>query len=131
MKTSLNTSKPDFIAGIESRGFIFGAALANLMNIGFIPIRKKGKLPVPKIQTAYKLEYSCDIPEIQTSMIEKSSRISIIDDVIDTGGTAKAAESLFEISGCIIDSFVFAVELTQLKGRNKLKNKNIVSIIKY
>ena len=128
----LSKSKPDYIAGIESRGFIAASALAFKLGLGFIPIRKPNKLPGEIIGVNYKLEYGEDRLEIQQQSIEKNSRIIIIDDLLATGGTASAAGNLISEAGANLIGYVFLVELTELLGRKKLNpNLLIESLIKY
>tara|TARA_Y100001968_G_scaffold4189_1_gene3714 strand:- start:1530 stop:2048 length:519 start_codon:yes stop_codon:yes gene_type:complete len=128
----VSDTKPDYIAGIESRGFITASALAFKNKIGFIPIRKPYKLPGKLIGLNYKLEYGEDRLEIQDDLFKKNSRILVIDDLLATGGTASAACQLIkEAGGCLI-GFSFLIELTKLKGRSKLDPKlYIESVLKY
>jgi adenine phosphoribosyltransferase len=121
----------DYVVGMEARGFIFGSALAYRLGKGFIPIRKKGKLPYHTVKRDYALEYGSATLEMHTDAIEKGSRVLIIDDLLATGGTAKAAAELVEEVGGKIDSFVFLVELGELKGRKKLPGYEIISLLKY
>tara|TARA_B100000965_G_scaffold387211_1_gene390308 strand:+ start:611 stop:1129 length:519 start_codon:yes stop_codon:yes gene_type:complete len=128
----ISTTKPDYIAGIESRGFITASALAYKLEIGFIPIRKPNKLPGKTIGINYQLEYGEDRLEIQENLINKNSRIIIIDDLLATGGTAAAAGNLICKLGCILIGYGFLVELEELKGREKLDNNLIInSVIQY
>ena len=128
----ISTSKPDLIAGIESRGFISGSALAFKNEIGFITIRKPNKLPGNVIGINYKLEYGEDRLEIQENLFRKNSKIIIIDDLLATGGTASGAGKLIREAGGNLIGYGFLVELTKLRGRKKLDNKLIVeSVIKY
>ena len=123
---------PELILSMEARGFIFGASLAYLLNIGFIPIRKKGKLPYKTIQTEYELEYGKDILEIHEDAIEKGTKCLIVDDVLATGGTAEAVYKLMEKAGGKLTAFVFLIELEFLKAREKLeKYGEVISILKY
>ncbi len=126
------TEKPDYLAGIESRGFISASALAFKLDIGFIPIRKPNKLPGNVIGIDYHLEYGEDRLEIQQDLIEKNSKIILIDDLLATGGSASAAGKLIsEIGGNLI-GYAFLVELTELKGRKRLDtNLFVESLIKY
>ena len=128
----INTTKPDYIAGIESRGFITASALAYKCEIGFIPLRKANKLPGNVIGVNYQLEYGTDRLEMQPSQIKKQSKIIVIDDLLATGGTASAAGKLIrEAEGNLI-GYGFLVELTELCGRKNLDNKLIIeSVIKY
>ena len=124
--------KPDYIAGIESRGFITASALAYKNEIGFIPIRKPNKLPGKVIGINYKLEYGEDRLEIQEGLFEESSKIILIDDLLATGGTASAAGKLIKDAGGVLISYAFLIEITQLKGRTTLdQSVNIESVIKY
>ena len=126
------SKKPDYIAGIESRGFISAAALAFKHEIGFIPIRKANKLPGKVMGVNYKLEYGMDRLEIQQNAIEKDSKIIILDDLLATGGTARAAGKLIREGGGVLIGFAFLVELTELKGRKKLDSNIFVeSLISY
>tara|TARA_Y100001968_G_scaffold301348_1_gene313545 strand:- start:1753 stop:2271 length:519 start_codon:yes stop_codon:yes gene_type:complete len=132
MQKLLFDANPDYIAGIESRGFITASALAFKHQIGFIPIRKPNKLPGNIISINYQLEYGEDRLEIQESPFEKNSKIIIIDDLLATGGTASAAGKLIKEAGGRLIGYAFLVELTELKGREKLDpNLNIQSVIKY
>ncbi|MCI0705883.1 MAG: adenine phosphoribosyltransferase [Ignavibacteriae bacterium] len=119
------------IAGVESRGFIFGAALASKLGVGFVPIRKKGKLPAERIKEEYVLEYGTDSIEIHTDAIHKGERVLIHDDLLATGGTIQAGCKLVERLGGEIVSLAFLVELTFLKGRDKLHRYDVFSIIQY
>jgi|TARA_B100001750_G_C15425649_1_gene555347 adenine phosphoribosyltransferase len=121
----------DYFAGIEARGFTFASILAFELKKGFIPIRKKGKLPGKTIEAEYELEYGKAEIEIQTDVLEKGSKIVIMDDLLATGGTARAAASLIEELGAEVISFGFLVELAFLKGRDKLKGYDIISIVTY
>ncbi len=126
------TSKPDYIAGIESRGFISASALAFKLELGFIPIRKPKKLPGKVIGINYKLEYGEDRLEIQLNSFDKDSKIIIIDDLLATGGTASAAGSLIRNAGGSLIGYAFLMELTDLQGRKKLESNLIVeSLIKF
>lgn len=112
--------KIDYIAGIEARGFIFGSALAYKMGIGFIPIRKPGKLPAKTETISYDLEYGKDSLEIHTDAVEPGKKVLIVDDLLATGGTAEAAIKLVKKIGGVIVGIAFVVELEFLKGREKL-----------
>ena len=125
-------AKPDYIAGIESRGFITASALAYKNEIGFIAIRKPNKLPGKVIGINYQLEYGEDRLEIQNNLISKNSKIMIIDDLLATGGTASAAGELIRLIGGELIGYGFLVELSKLGGRKKLDPKLFVeSVIKY
>lgn len=113
----------DYIAGIEARGFILGAALAFALGKGFIPVRKKGKLPAKTITQDYDLEYGSDTIEIHEDAVEKGTRILLIDDLIATGGTALGAIALIEKVGGVIHETAFVVDLPELGGAQKIINK--------
>ena len=132
LQNLIATLKPDYIAGIESRGFISASALAFNKKKGFIPIRKPNKLPGKVLATNYQLEYGEDRLEIQQNSFEKNSRIIVIDDLLATGGTANAAGKLIRKAGGNLIGYGFLVELTELKGRFNLDSNLLVeSIIKY
>ncbi len=128
----ISSSKPDYIAGIEARGFIAASALAFKHGIGFIPIRKPTKLPGEVIGVNYKLEYGEDRLEMQKDSVDKNSRVIVIDDLLATGGTASAAGKLIKEAGGHLIGYAFIVELTELQGRKKLESDLLVeSLIKY
>ena len=114
----------DYIAGIESRGFIVGSAVAVKLGKGFIPIRKKGKLPGSVISQTYQLEYGEDTIQIHDDVISPGKRILIIDDLIATGGTALASAELIESAGGIVAGLAFIVNLPDLKGCEKLEKRS-------
>jgi adenine phosphoribosyltransferase len=114
--------KIDKIAGIESRGFILGAPLAYLLGVGFVPIRKKGKLPSETIGHDYELEYGTDRIEIHTDAIAPGEKVLLVDDLIATGGTAEAAVSLINKIGGEIVECCFVIDLPDLGGRKRLEN---------
>ncbi len=111
----------DVVVGIESRGFILGAAVAERIGAGFIPIRKPGKLPSKALKQTYDLEYGKDALEIHTDAVEKGQRVLIVDDVLATGGTATATAELVRKQGGVVAGFAFVCELDFLAGRAKLK----------
>ena len=121
----------DKVIGIESRGFIFGAPLAYLLGCGFIPIRKPGKLPAECESEEYTLEYGTDKIEIHKDAITEGDKILIVDDLIATAGTASAARNLVKKLGGELIECAFIVELTDLKGRDKLKGENIYSVVEF
>ena len=124
--------RPDYIAGVESRGFISASALAYKNEIGLITIRKPKKLPGNVIGLNYQLEYGEDRLEIQENCFEKESKIMLIDDLLATGGTASAAGKLIKKAGGNLIGYAFLVEITKLNGRKNLDNKLFVkSVIKY
>lgn len=122
---------PDLIAAVESRGFIFGAALADRLRCGFVPIRKRGKLPFTTASASYALEYGTDQVEIHTDAVSKGQTVLLIDDVLATGGTCAAALQLVERLGGKIIGVYFLIELTFLNGRQKLQNRPLFSLIQY
>jgi len=122
---------PDKVVGIESRGFIVGAPLADRLGVGFVPARKPGKLPSAKMTVEYQLEYGKDGIEIHTDAISKGDRVMIVDDLLATGGTSEAAMQLVEKMGGRVIGFMFVVELTYLEGREKLAGHEIYSLVKY
>lgn len=121
----------DIIVGPEARGFLLGTPLAYLLGVGFVPIRKPGKLPAETIQYEYDLEYGSDILEIHKDAIKPGQRVLIVDDLLATGGTVSAAAKLIEKLGGIVVSLNFIVELTELHGRDKLTDYEINSLVKY
>jgi len=123
--------KIDFVVAIESRGFIFGGALAYKLKAGFIPVRKKGKLPYKTKSATYALEYGTDTLEIHADAIRKGSRVLIIDDLLATGGTAQAVTGLVDSFKAKIVGVAFLIDLTFLKGKEKLKGLPVYSIIEY
>ncbi|MDV3244660.1 MAG: adenine phosphoribosyltransferase [Nitrososphaerales archaeon] len=123
--------RPDKVVGIESRGFIVGAPLADRLGIGFVPARKPGKLPASKISIDYALEYGKDGLEIHADAISKGERVLIVDDLLATGGTSNAARVLVEKMGGKVVGFAFIVELTYLKGREKLVGYEVHSLVRY
>jgi adenine phosphoribosyltransferase len=123
--------KIDKVVGIESRGFIFGAMVANELKAGFIPIRKPGKLPAERESQTYQLEYGLDKIEIHKDAIQKGDKVLIHDDLLATGGTAEAACKLIEKLGGEVVQISFIVELTFLNGREKMQKYDIKSLITY
>ena len=121
----------DKIIGIESRGFIFGSAVADRLGLGFVPARKTGKLPAKTVKTTYSLEYGTDTIEMHADALEKGERVLIVDDVIATGGTARATGELVESVGATVAGFAFLLELSFLKGREKLAGRGVRSLIVY
>jgi adenine phosphoribosyltransferase len=121
----------DAVVGIESRGFILGAAVAQRIGAGFIPIRKPGKLPAKALTAAYDLEYGQDALEIHEDAVEPGQRILIVDDVLATGGTAAAAAELVRKLGGELHGMAFLIELLFLNGRTKIEGNNIYSLLQY
>jgi adenine phosphoribosyltransferase len=121
----------DAVLGIEARGFVVGAPLAERLGVGFIPLRKPGKLPGAKISESYELEYGTATLEIHLDAVEKGESILIVDDLIATGGTALAAAKLVEELRGKVAGFAFVAELSTLNGRDALKGYDVFSIVKY
>ena len=119
------------VMGIESRGFIFGAPIAYKLNAGVIPIRKKGKLPYKTVSATYALEYGTDTLEMHEDALKPGANVLIVDDLLATGGTAKATAELVEKVGGKIFGFAFLIELLFLEGRKNLKGYDIFSLIQY
>lgn len=121
----------DLVVGIESRGFILGAAVADRINAGFVLVRKVGKLPSATIKASYSLEYGTDSLEMHKDAIEPGQRVLIVDDLLATGGTAAAAVSLVKQLGGKVEGLAFLIELVELKGREKLPEEDITTILQY
>jgi adenine phosphoribosyltransferase len=121
----------DLVIGIESRGFILGAAVAERIGAGLVPIRKPGKLPSKVLKESYDLEYGKDALEIHADAIEKGQRVLIVDDVLATGGTAAAATKLVKKLGGELHGLVFLIELAFLDGKSKLPGENVYSVLQY
>lgn len=121
----------DLVLGMEARGFIFAPALAYRLNAGFIPVRKPGKLPAACARYDYALEYGTNTLEIHKDAIQKGQRVLIVDDLLATGGTAEATAKLAESLGGEVAGLGFVVELEFLKGRDKLKGYDVMSLLKY
>ena len=121
----------DKVAGIDARGFVFGAILAYRLNVGFVPVRKKGKLPYKTLSEKYSLEYGTAEVEIHEDAISKGERIVVMDDLIATGGTVAAAINLVEKLGGIVVECAFVVELPDLKGRDLIKNHQIFTLVEF
>jgi len=127
----IGDEKIDKVVGIESRGFLFGMLLAEKLNAGFVPIRKPGKLPAETYSEVYELEYGKDTLEIHCDAIQKGERIILHDDVLATGGTARAACDLVKKMGAEIVQCNFLIELSFLNGRKKLNSYAVKSLLKY
>ena len=128
---SLPNTKIDKVIGVESRGFFFGILLAQELNTSFVPVRKKGKLPFDTLSASYELEYGTDSLEIHTDAIQKGENVLIHDDVLATGGTIKAVTELVEKLGGNIVHINFLMELDFLKGRQKITQYDVYSILNY
>lgn len=121
----------DLVLGIEARGFIFGPALAYRLNAGFVPVRKPGKLPAETARVTYALEYGQDTLEVHKDAVQPNQTVLIVDDLLATGGTALATVKLVEGLGGKVASLAFVVELDFLKGRDKLRGYEVISLIHY
>ena len=131
LEEALDGLEFDYILGIESRGFIFGAPLADRLNKGFIPVRKPGKLPGEIERISYDLEYGNNELEMHTDALTKGDRVVILDDLIATGGSARAAAKLVETLGAEVAAFEFLIELEDLNGREVLEDYKVISLVKY
>lgn len=131
MADHLKDLKLDLIAGVESRGFIFCPVLAYKLNLGFIPVRKKGKLPHKTEAESYSLEYGEAVVEIHQDAIHKGARVAIVDDLLATGGTAAATARLIEKLGGQVVAMSFLIELSFLNGREKLAKHPVSAVITY
>jgi adenine phosphoribosyltransferase len=121
----------DVVAGVESRGFILGAPLAYELGLGFVLVRKPGKLPAEKLRMEYALEYGKDALEIHRDAIQPGQRVLLVDDLLATGGTIAAAAQLIRQLGGEVAGFAFLIELAFLNGRSKLGNSEVVSLVTY
>ena len=121
----------DVVVGVESRGFIWGAILAYELGVGFVPVRKPGKLPAETVRAEYTLEYGTNALEMHKDAIQPGQRALVVDDLLATGGTAKATCELVEQLGGEVVSVAFLIELTFLNGRDKLRGYDVVSLIQY
>ncbi len=119
------------IVGIESRGFILGAAVADRIGAGFVPVRKVGKLPWERVRATYDLEYGTDSLEMHRDAIDSGQRVLIVDDLLATGGTARATVDLVTQLGGVVEGVTFLIELVALNGRAKLADVDIHSVLKY
>src|SRR5579862_2824280 len=131
MKAHYRDARVDAVLGIEARGFIFAPALAYALGAGFVPVRKPKKLPAPTSSISYDLEYGSDSLEVHRDAIGKGSRVLIVDDLLATGGTARAVTQLVEGLGGTVAGLGFAVELTFLNGRGKLAGFDVYSLLEY
>jgi adenine phosphoribosyltransferase len=119
------------VVGIESRGFILGSAVADRIGAGFVPVRKPGKLPSEKVRATYDLEYGSDSLEVHRDAIEPGQRVLVVDDLLATGGTARATVGLVKQLGGVVEGVAFLIELVALNGRAKLPDENIHAVLKY
>jgi adenine phosphoribosyltransferase len=121
----------EYVAAVEARGFIFGAAVARKLGAGFVPIRKKGKLPFKTKSISYDLEYGTDTLEVHSDAFESGAKVLMVDDLLATGGTMAAACKLIEKIGGQIMAISFLIELSELAGRDKLSGYNVKTVISY
>jgi adenine phosphoribosyltransferase len=121
----------DVVVGIESRGFIFGSAVADRLRAGFSPVRKPGKLPSTTMRASYDLEYGSDSLEIHDDAVTKGQRVLIVDDLLATGGTAKAASDLVARLGGEVHALAFLIELVGLNGRDRLAGQTLHTVLQY
>ena len=131
MTEDLRDKDIDYIVGPEARGFLFGAAVAYALGVGFIPVRKPGKLPADSIREEYELEYGTNILEIHRDAISEGDRIAIVDDLLATAGTVLSAAKLIEKLGGEVVAMEFLIELEKLQGRKRLKKYYVNSLAKY
>ena len=131
LATPFKGQRIDAVVGMESRGFIFGAAVADRLGTGFIPVRKPGKLPSKTVKVTYDLEYGTDCLEMHCDAVERGTRVLIVDDLLATGGTAKATVELVKGQGADVVGVSFLIELVDLGGRAKLAGEQVSSVLKY
>ena len=131
MAERLDGETVDAVLGIESRGFMFGAALADKLGVGFVPVRKPGKLPAATYRAEYDLEYGSDAVEIHQDALQPGERVLVVDDLIATGGTAQATKQLIERCGAEVAAFVFLINLVALQGTEKLGDSRVITILDY
>jgi adenine phosphoribosyltransferase len=121
----------DLVVGIESRGFIFGAAVADRLGVGFVPVRKPGKLPSQTISASYELEYGVDALEMHHDAVAPNKKVLIVDDLLATGGTAQATVKLLKQGGAQVVGLSFLIELEELSGRSKLEDEQVTVVLRY
>ena len=131
MANKVNSKDIDLILGAEARGFLLGAPLAYKLGVGFVPVRKPGKLPAKTINYEYELEYGTDILEIHEDSVSKGDKVLIVDDLLATGGTALASAKMVEELGGEVVGMLFFIELEFLKASEKLKDYDVESIVKF
>jgi adenine phosphoribosyltransferase len=127
----LEDKKIDLIVGPEARGFIFGVPVAYALGVGFVPVRKPGKLPGETISINYGLEYGEDTLQLHKDAIKPGQRVAVVDDLLATGGTVEGVAKLIEQAGGEVVSLDFVIELTELNGKDKLKGYDVLSLVKY
>ena len=121
----------DVVVGIESRGFILGSAVADRIGAGFVPVRKLGKLPSKTIRASYALEYGTDSLEMHADGVDPGQRVLIVDDLLATGGTARATVDLVKEVGGRVEGLAFLIELLALEGRKRLPGENVLAVLQY
>jgi adenine phosphoribosyltransferase len=131
MAERLDGESVSSVIGIESRGFMFGAALADKLSVGFIPVRKPGKLPAATYRADYDLEYGSDAVEIHQDALTSGDRVVVVDDLIATGGTARATKELVQQCGAEVAAFVFVINLLALEGTERLSPTPIITLLDY
>lgn len=131
MAERLDGTLVNSVIGIESRGFMFGAALADKLGVGFIPVRKPGKLPAATYRAEYDLEYGSDALEIHRDALKPGDRVVVVDDLIATGGTAKATRELVRQCGAEVAAFVFVIHLVALQGTENLSPTPVITLLDY
>jgi adenine phosphoribosyltransferase len=131
LKYHYRDAKVDTVVGVEARGFIFAPALAYALGAGFVPVRKPKKLPAECVSVSYDLEYGTDTLEMHRDAVSSGHRVLIVDDLLATGGTACAAARMVEEAGGIVAGLGFVIELTFLKGREKLAGRDVFSLLQY
>jgi adenine phosphoribosyltransferase len=131
LKYHYRDAKVDTVVGVEARGFIFAPALAYALGAGFVPVRKPKKLPAECVSVSYDLEYGTDTLEMHRDAVSSGHRVLIVDDLLATGGTARAAARMVEEAGGIVAGLGFVIELTFLKGREKLAGRDVFSLLQY
>jgi adenine phosphoribosyltransferase len=131
MAAPYSSGQVDMVVGIESRGFIFGSAVADRLRTGFAPVRKPGKLPSTTRKASYSLEYGTDSLEIHDDAVTKGQRVLVVDDLLATGGTAAATVGLIRALGAEVVGVQFLIELVGLKGRDRLQDENVSAVLQY
>ncbi len=129
--TVLKPWQPDIIIGPEARGFLFGAPVAYALGLGFVPVRKPGKLPAATVSQTYDLEYGVDTLEVHADALGPGQRVVIVDDLLATGGTTLATAKLVEKTGAQVVGMAYLIELSFLEGRDKLKEYSVFSLVQY
>lgn len=128
---ALQPWQPDVIIGPEARGFLFGAPVAYALGLGFVPVRKPGKLPAATVSQTYDLEYGTDTLEVHADALHPGQRVVIVDDLLATGGTTLATAKLVEKTGAHVVGMAYLIELTFLEGRDRLKDYAVFSLVQY